>query len=592
MGNNSSYEYVVGIDFGSAGIGFAYASNIKNREINPVLSNLEGQGDDKVPNEIILDNEFKNVLAFGNECSKYIDTHRDNHDSYCYFKDIKMNLYNKNYFIKATNEKVADIEIIISKILKKISEEAIEHIQSTIMGTLDRNKIKWVVTIPAIWTEKSKEIMIKASRNAGLINNQTDLSLFLALEPEVAGIFYFSNLNSKTNSHKKAEELLNPYIICDMGAGTVDICTLRKEKNEDALIEVYPPLGGNYGGNFINQEFIKRLIVELFGNEKLEKVKYDRRYKDFEKNIETLKKQLDDKAYECHLNCRIFKDENNSSDTLDHYITAYKQKKLDYKYDLKRDKQDEWDLIFPSQVLLDITKKISYEIFQKLDEVYYNVKNVQTIFTGAGSNNKILLNYIQKHFKDKGINFEIKKTIQPEVSILKGAAIYGFKTNIIRRRRPKYTIGVAVSNNWDEKLHKNGGIKIFDKTEKKWKCINLFKKFITINKDIEYNEIISHDFKAAGSKPVIAFYKTLKENCKYIDEKDKFGNLIIYKFGAVKFDIKNFDKAHPQVRINMKMGGTYIYATAIYLNNNIEIQITQNFEDKDDLMVDEPKSFL
>ena len=119
--------------------------------------------------------------------------------------------------------------------------------------------------------------MIKASRNAGLINNQTDLSLFLALEPEVAGIFYFSNLNRKINSHKKAEELFNPYIICDMGAGTVDICTLRKEKNEDALIEVYPPLGGNYGGNFINQEFIKRIIVELFGNEKLEKVKYDRR---------------------------------------------------------------------------------------------------------------------------------------------------------------------------------------------------------------------------------------------------------------------------------------------------------------------------
>ena len=139
-----------------------------------------------------------------------------------------------------------------------------------------------------------------------------------------------------------------------MGAGTVDICTLRKDKNEDALIEVYPPLGGNYGGNFINQEFIKRLIVELFGNEKLEKVKYDRRYKDFEKNIETLKKQLDDEANECLLNCRIFKDENNSSDTLDHYITAYKQKKLDYKYDLKRDKDDEWDLIFPSQVLLVI----------------------------------------------------------------------------------------------------------------------------------------------------------------------------------------------------------------------------------------------
>ena len=38
-----------------------------------------------------------------------------------------MNLYNKNYFIKSTNQKEIPIEIIISKTLKIISDEAIEY---------------------------------------------------------------------------------------------------------------------------------------------------------------------------------------------------------------------------------------------------------------------------------------------------------------------------------------------------------------------------------------------------------------------------------------------------------------------------------
>ncbi|MBQ2508284.1 MAG: hypothetical protein II532_00760, partial [Bacteroidales bacterium] len=105
---------------------------------------------------------------------------------------------------------------IISFILTKISDEAIDQIKRENGIKFKKNEIRWVVTIPAIWEEKSKQIMIEASKEAGLINENTDLSLFLALEPEVAGIFYFSNLYSKLD-----EELYDiPYIICDIGAGT------------------------------------------------------------------------------------------------------------------------------------------------------------------------------------------------------------------------------------------------------------------------------------------------------------------------------------------------------------------------------------
>ena len=381
----------------------------------------------------------------------------------------------------------------------------------------------------------------------------------------------------------------NPFIICDIGGGTVDICTLKKETKKDTLIEEYPPIGGDYGGNYINKEFMKRLIIELFGEKRLEKAKNDERYIEFEKNIETLKKQLEDKPYYCTLNCEIFKENINSSEnTLDYYIYEYNKKDHNFKYKLKRGERYEWDLIFQSQIFLDITKEIADKIFLKLLEVYQNVENVQTVFTGAGSNNKVLIEYIQQNFKKQKINFDNKTTIQPEISILKGAVIYGLQNNIIRKRKPKYTIGINISKTWNDALYKDGGKKIYNNTDKEYKCYNLFKKFITRNEYITFDKIISHDFIANGGKPIIGFYKTLKKDCKYIDEKDEKGNLIIKKFGFVKFEIEDYDRNNPQVRINMKMGGTYIYATAIYLKTGNDIKITQNFEDEKDQMIENP----
>ena len=166
---------VIGIDFGTSGIGYAYSFSGDNPN-SIILSDFHGQSaDNKVPSEIILDNYFEDVLAFGNECKGYIRTH--DKTEYEYFKNIKMNLYHKIYTIKSTNGKEANIELIISKILKKISDNAISQIERSGFH-INKENIKWVVTIPAIWEEKSKQIMIKASINAGLIDINSDKSLF------------------------------------------------------------------------------------------------------------------------------------------------------------------------------------------------------------------------------------------------------------------------------------------------------------------------------------------------------------------------------------------------------------------------------
>jgi len=95
-----------------------------------------------------------------------------------FFERIKMNLYSGQYTIKAVNSskeiKLVDLIYIILDYLKK---EAIKAIISSSRGFEDEykyneesSKIRWVLTIPAIWDEKSKNIMMEAAEKAGIVN--------------------------------------------------------------------------------------------------------------------------------------------------------------------------------------------------------------------------------------------------------------------------------------------------------------------------------------------------------------------------------------------------------------------------------------
>ena len=114
----------------------------------------------------------------------------------------------------------------------------------------------------------------------------------------------------------------------------------------------------------------------------------------------------------------------------------------------------------------------------------------------------------------------------------------------------------------------------------RYECTNLFTKFITRNEYFRFNAVVPKMFYSVSKQPKIIFYKTLKDDCKYIDEKDENNNLIIEKFGEIIFDIEEgFDMDNRDVQIDMKLGGTYIYAKAEYLINEKSIDATQSFID-------------
>ena len=76
---------------------------------------------------------------------------------------------------------------VISESLRYISEKALEKLQEQI-GKVVSTKIRWVLTVPALWSEEHKHFMRKAAMNAGIIEDLNAPNLLLCLEPEGASI--------------------------------------------------------------------------------------------------------------------------------------------------------------------------------------------------------------------------------------------------------------------------------------------------------------------------------------------------------------------------------------------------------------------
>lgn len=76
---------------------------------------------------------------------------------------------------------------VISESLRFIAEKALEKLSEQV-GKVVATKIRWVLTVPALWSEEHKHFMRKAAVEAGIINDLNASNLLLCLEPEGASI--------------------------------------------------------------------------------------------------------------------------------------------------------------------------------------------------------------------------------------------------------------------------------------------------------------------------------------------------------------------------------------------------------------------
>ena len=583
--SQNNEKVMIGIDFGTSGTAFSYAFSNENE--NDILSPEEL----KSPTEIILDSNMK-CLAFGKNCKQFLREGKMLEQKCFHFSDIKMKLYKNERRIQANNDSsFHDLQTVISQILIEIKKEALNIINSKRGSPIFESNIEWKLTVPAIWREKSKEIMIKAAKTAGIFNELiTDKSLFLALEPECASLDF---INEKS-SDKNVVNVGNNYIVCDIGGGTIDISShTRKINHIDNKIyieELYPPSGGNKGSTYINKAFMEKVIKKIFGekalNDLFEAVKNntleeneDFDYDDYMNLLEQIEEfkigiNVNSINGSRRINCSVFK--NFIEEDISELVRKYnlncpkKWKIVKYSSDLK--------IFFPNQIMIDLTKEIIVDnTVNYIWEIIDHVKNINSIiYAGTVSKNSYIISMIQSQLPNK-INSCV--TIHPSLAVARGAVMFGMNPFVIKSRISRFDIGIRTAENWDEIKHfKRQDLKFFCPIEKCYKCKNIFSSIISKNQNVFVDEWISKKFNLLGSKCDIVFIRTDNDNTIFTDDKLKKCQI----FGTIKFDAGNeFDINDKDLLIELKLGGTFVDAkikykdveksTPVFFNNNNDL---------------------
>jgi len=570
-------EIIVGIDFGSSGSGFSYAFNDNKDEI--IHGMIYGANvDNKVPTEIILDDN-NNTIRFGAECKEYMKSRglKVGH----YFKEIKMNLYEKKTEIQAKNsEKILPLKLVIERILEKLKGMAIGEIKKHRPSV--QNNIKYVVTVPAIWEEFQKNIMMEACINAGLIGEDDDKSLFFALEPEAASYYCLNNKSIDQNLMKVGDY----YIICDLGGGTGDIVTHLIGVNKN-LNEICPPNGGKLGSNEINKIFFEDIVYKIFDCKDFNT--YYKKYMELNKNVEdegilyndwnelerevmnfkestNIKNVNENEIYP--INFSIFQDIYKKDTDINILVDKYNKNCDNNDLKLKVKCKKKWAIGFPRKIIYNYIKKQVNLICEIINNILNHNEGINSmILVGGYCSNEILISEIKKQLSNKISNF--LQPPKPCLSIMEGAVLFGLNPKKVVQRKARYTIGMGTNAKWNEELHSKNGKKFYDKVDKIWRCKDCFSTFIKINQTIELGqEIIKNYHFYKSNFCEMNFYKTQKSNPIFVYEEG------IEKIGQLKFDFEeDYPPGERDNTVTMIIGGTFIDVKAKHAQSGKTIKI-------------------
>lgn len=98
-----------------------------------------------------------------------------------------MHLLHMHTNAKSVDGREMPLMPIIRETLRYISQQALHKLKEQV-GKIVATKIRWVLTVPALWSEEHKLFMRKAAVEAGIVDSTNSSQLLLCLEPEGASI--------------------------------------------------------------------------------------------------------------------------------------------------------------------------------------------------------------------------------------------------------------------------------------------------------------------------------------------------------------------------------------------------------------------
>ncbi|KAK3102659.1 hypothetical protein FSP39_012955 [Pinctada imbricata] len=452
----------------------------------------------KTPSVILLDQD-KNFHSFGYEAEdKYAQlTRTKKHKEWHYFTEIKMKLMNamdtylkgssdqelfeerltKDVTIKDMEKREYPLLDIMSMAYRYLIDHFLKQLddKSLLKDITPSTDILWVLTVPAIWTDASKQFTKEAAIKAGLSENQ----IILTYEPEAAALYCRLLPVDKFISGGKEKALVfstfergKKFMVLDLGGGTVDI-SVQETTLDGKMKSIHKVCGGAWGGQAVDEEF-RKCIVKIFGGDVLHKFRTDYRakYLEFMRDFELKKRQTkltSDAKVALRVPAELCDLQEDATECSLKEVLA--DSPLKYDVGTIGDK-----LLFTNEYFISFFSDAMGNIQEHMEDIFENERCkglTGILLVGGFAESELVIETLRNAFPNQ-------KFIVPSeagLSVVKGAVLYGQDPEIITARTCRYTYGVSLHHPFIEGFHSPSKRIIISE---QYRCDNCFSKLFTV----------------------------------------------------------------------------------------------------------------
>ncbi|KAK5608349.1 hypothetical protein CRENBAI_000289 [Crenichthys baileyi] len=396
---------------------------------------------------------------------------------------------------------------------------------------------------------------------AGIVTEETQDKLVIALEPEAASVWCkqlpsdgFISQNHSRNSLDQRPG--TQYIVADCGGGTIDI-TVHKILKGGGLKELNKASGNDLGGQNVDRKF-KQFLREIFCDGVWEE--YERKYpSELQKimyDFTTLKKVDEDVRISCPYNLAMLAQKNKE---IEKYFDSVQGVSL-----------NEGSIKISREKLRCFFYESLQGIIKCLRDIFKKDLNIEYILlVGGYAESQILRQHIIDQFSKR---CGIICPFRPQEAILRGAVEFGRNPKCVESRKSGFTYGLAVLKRFDESKHRGKDKYIAD--GKEW-CQNVFKKLVEEGEDVGWDETREHVLDAVDPNQTemrVRLFRTERKDPGYVDD---WGVEEVGSFTVKLCDPKR--SRDRKVKVEIKFGSTEMTATGTDLSTGEKNTIKYDF---------------
>ena len=418
--------------------------------------------------------------------------------------------------------------------------------------------------------------------------------LTLALELECAALYCQQLTNDEIAPYSITPDSLpiaDSYMVCNLGAGTVDI-TAHIKHGEDDIEVTIPPTGNDSGGREINKEFYHLLehivsdadfnsfLSSRGGNKKSEHqaVITEIVSNDFEKAKQHFGMEFsaDDPDRSAFLTVGLMekfvrfysKDKISEGIKDDRIVFVRDMSTLQIKYAKMR------ELFEP--VVQKAIEYIKNALSRK--EIKERIKMIYLVGSGFGGC-RYTCSALKEAIREFPSDIQVIVPEQDTLAVSRGAVIYCRNPTIIKSRRMEASYGISCNVPFKERIHDEAyAYRDPDTGEKK--CKNIFSAFVRKGQKVTLNDPVVIPYSQANDHECISFYTTTDLSLLYT--KDEQGRDIAQKIGSLIIDCpnpNNLGKNQRELEIIMDFSSTEIkvQARALYLPGQPPVKAVLDF---------------